>query len=857
MSTKDYGCFLCKGKSSTPSGTCDLCSASVDVSSFLLDLSIGGYTIKDVLGRGFNGWMLKVEDAYQPFAMKIIPWHRLKQGAIPDTEARALAACAPHRNIARFVRPVEGEILVHGRGVKVFCLVFEFIDNAKSLRFLYEDPSAELEKRDVAGILIGIASGLARMHQNGIWHDDLHDDNVLVRTVGTDENLNERFEAKLIDFGSTKPLLEGAPEPVRSDYNYLSKHIFNIVLAFEKTKQGFLTPADRTFAARLRRLGHFLSDINISRRELTPREVTDQLRSALEECTTGHSFPSFDEMKQQMSISFNEPLANTNALSLAHQDIGLLFRDSLGWTQRIAKSEPVFLVGPRGCGKTMLLRYLSIASCARPCRDEENREAVAERLSKMAYVGFLVNVGQMRTPFLRSGYKSLEERDAARAEDFCREYLNAQFAFEVIRTLIWLDTEKLMTLTEDDRTAVATVISELADVRNPNGSIPVLETIAEFLDRKIIALSSLSDPVGYVPTNLSRDDVLVRLARCLKTTSCCSQKEIWFLLDDYSVTVLPLLAQKAYNPVLFRLSEDLKIKISSEGDGPFLSDTLGRKYREGRELTKVNLGEVYFACDEDSGKEFFEQILEARFQATGKGSLDELRRRLSEHEHEKEFGAYIRSQSRPGDARFYGFGLVCRLCSGDVSFIIELLHALTKGSWGKTEAPLTPHQQDVIVKRFAQRQLAELRSTSDHGNQLYNFSLSVGDVIKQYLLHSKGKPDERLRIEIEGTGELSDKAQRLQDALLRHSVLIFGGAGKSQSGAPTRKLYFRRIFAPCFPFSPTRRGCIAVTFEEYETWLLDPTKMRDQILRKLAKSASTPSTLTFPPNDPGQERFRF
>jgi len=287
--------------------------------------------------------------------------------------------------------------------------------------------------------------------------------------------------------------------------------------------------------------------------------------------------------------------------------------------------------------------------------------------------------------------------------------------------------------------------------------------------------------------------------------------------------MLPPFVQRSYNPVLFKLPSAFRLKVSSEGDGPVFDDHFQRQYKEGRELSKVNLGEVYFSATEHEGRQFFEQILEARFKEVGKGSLTELQHLLGEHPNEDGFGEYICKQARPGDTRFHGFGLLCKLCSGDVSFIIELLYLLTQGRWGKRDA-FTPLQQDEIVKRFAQRQLADLRRIADHGAMLYEFAERTGGLLKHYLLASRGKKqaDERLRIEIEGTENLSGDAQRRHDALLRHSVLIDGGVGKSRKGLPTRKLFFRRLFAPCFPFSPARKGCIALTVPQYEVWLLSP-----------------------------------
>lgn len=826
MSTKEFGCFFCNGKSSDYDGKCQTCGKPINIGLELLSQKIDEYTPEKIIGRGFYGWTLKVTDkVHQPFAIKIVPVHRYTKEPLNENEVQALVKCSPHRNLVRFWRPLKTHLNLLENKIEVFCMFFDYIENAVPLRKKFLEEDFKPTKVDVVNILSGIASGLGRMHSNDLWHDDLHDDNVLIRNVEPDENLSELYEAKIIDFGSTKPQISGEPEHgERSDYEYLSKHIYTLVAHFEKINYSTLTPSDRAFAKKMRILGQRLSDSNVSRRNLTPISVIAEVDAALDETKIGSDFLSFEEMKTQSSVSLNEPLSNTNALSLKPQDICILFRDSLHWEDRIEKSEPVLVVGPRGCGKTMLLRYLSISSQARPKEGDNLPKDVALRLNKLSYVGFLVNAGQLRTPFIRSAYMKLEMLDRHLAEEFCREYINAQFTFEVIRTISWLKSEKLASIENRDIQPIIPAIYRLLGVNHlKTFSKNALDDVLVMLERRIVELSNLPTPDKYTPMNLSRDDVLLQLARIFKSIPWAKDKEAWFLLDDYSPTVLPELAILAYNPVIFRLSSEVKIKISSEGNGPRFEDTLSRKYKEGRELTKVNLGEIYFQTGEEQCVEFFEQILQARFDATRKGSITKLKEMLGEHKYDKRFGKYICSKKRPGDARFYGFSLICRLCSGDVSYIIELLNFITHGHWDDTKK-LSPKYQDDVIKRFSQRQLSDLRATSHHGPKLHEFAKNLGNLLKDYLLKSKEKEDadERLRIEIEGTGELSPEAQLMENEIFRHSVLILGGAGKSKAGLPTRKLYFRRLFAPCFPFSPVLKDCIALTVQKYEQWLLKP-----------------------------------
>ena len=145
-------------------GYAETCGNPINIGNELRQITIDEYHTTDIIGRGFYGWTLKVHDGYQDFALKMLPVHRLEKAEVPDIEARALVACSAHRNIARFVRPVNKRLTVLNKEVGVLCLVFEYVENATPLGSLLSNESFKPSKTDVVDILVGIASGLARMH---------------------------------------------------------------------------------------------------------------------------------------------------------------------------------------------------------------------------------------------------------------------------------------------------------------------------------------------------------------------------------------------------------------------------------------------------------------------------------------------------------------------------------------------------------------------------------------------------------------------------------------------------------------------------------------------------------------------
>ena len=260
-------------------GTCDSCGRPIDIHADLLSQKIEDLEVLSLIGRGFYGWTLLAKNRYTTFALKLVPLHRLElKRQDVEKEAKAAAACGPHRNLAKLYDQLTYDVTVLGEVVTCSVLIFEYIDGAPPLSNFLKSHEP-VSPKDIIDILIGITSGLERMHQSNLWHDDLHDGNILIRAVRPDENLPEKYEVKLIDFGSTKKKSCHYPEHgTTGDYYYFTKHIFNLCLLYEYTKKDKQRAETRSFTDELRTLGQQLSDPDITRQTVSLATLAAQLR---------------------------------------------------------------------------------------------------------------------------------------------------------------------------------------------------------------------------------------------------------------------------------------------------------------------------------------------------------------------------------------------------------------------------------------------------------------------------------------------------------------------------------------------------------------------------------------------------
>lgn len=150
------------------------------------------YVLVRELGRGQMGRVYLAEDAVlaRPVAIKFIA------SVEPDLDARQ-SFLMEARAAARIQHPnVVGVYRVGELDDRPY-IVSEFV-RGKTLREMLPMPA-----KDVLGIAIDLARGLAAAHRRGVVHCDIKPGNAMVTEDGT---------AKLVDFGLARVVLEGSEE---------------------------------------------------------------------------------------------------------------------------------------------------------------------------------------------------------------------------------------------------------------------------------------------------------------------------------------------------------------------------------------------------------------------------------------------------------------------------------------------------------------------------------------------------------------------------------------------------------------------------------------------------------------------
>jgi hypothetical protein len=333
---------------------------------------------------------------------------------------------------------------------------------------------------------------------------------------------------------------------------------------------------------------------------------------------------------------------------------------------------------------------------------------------------------------------------------------------------------------------------------------------------------------------------------------------VTFLLDDFTQPLVPEKCQRAFLPIMFGIPQFI---VSAHSRSVTLEDLNGVRYDPSREFTEINLGTEYVKTLEGSrgaGKkrceDFLVDIFAKRFERdqTEFFKNKTLRELLGDsHYHEGRVADEIALRHEKKQLRglkFHGVDTLLDLCTGDISYIIDLVGAVFRRQekTSKGKYPVSPAVQNTVVRMVARRELMKILDIRIYdGRKLFDIAKTFGQMSRKKILLYASNPHrsekdhvpQYLRIEIEQNVPLRPEDEEMLRALLQYGIFVDGGWGSAHNGTTTQVLLFRKLFCPAFPTTITSRDSFSWTAAKFSQFLRNPVAVGFEERRKGSHSS--------------------
>ena len=791
---------------------------------------------KEYKADGFKGVVWKGLDEYEgEVALKFTVYEDYMERSYLD-EAKMARKLKGQTSFADFIDVGLAEIELPQKGkIKFVCFVEEWIEGQTLPEYL---TNHEISSSFFTSYVSGMCNAIKVLNNLHLHHDDLRPANVMIEPNA----LTKQLLVRIIDTGSLKSS-DNTTKKEKDDHIWFAEHLITIWNMIKKNKS--ISLSEKRFLKESKPLLHRMIEDDRTAALWIPSKIKSEFDSAY---TRAQTYP---DKSPELSNPFDYITAEHIQSDKVLVD---LFAESCPWLEDVAGPNPLLLTGPRGCGKSMVFRRLSLKALLYKTPSD---------IADSRIIGFYISC----SADLRNRFSWIKTDTIA--EKFQREiihYFNLLLVREVIQTFLNIsrhdDKEKLFGFGESQEQSFHNLLMErlrvteaesfyLQGVSYMQHAMEIVESKMDYCYNQMIRGRGLGEEA-------TDNTFLTTLTRFLaKNISYCKARKIVFLIDDFSVHRITTYVQKRLNPIIWDRQGTHVFKLSSEKYGVTGLDELSAVAELTRELREIDCGQLYIKLGDNKCRRFAEELLAKRlkiceYMSTPTQLLG--RSKYKEGSLGKSLRARVENKGRI-DNQYYGLETIADICSGDISNLLEIYRRIFEEGdvRAETQQIVPKHIQHKAIESVSRDLLNLIRNYVPYGKEMHEMVSHFGTLSRRILregrLQKHGPreiPSETSRIEVDQLPEqsqegLTKQQQDIMDELVRRAIFIEMESGRARHKfTPTLRWQLRRIYCPTFGTTLAKNTAVKWTPEEFKRFLIAPKSACESEFRKRWQIGTSP-----------------